>query len=225
MPSMTRDISVSTFSQPNVWELLVKRGGLEILRSERGALVQALASFPQITSVLEVGSGTGGNLSLLRLFAPELQYLGFDRNNAALRRSPNEGTSLFLEAEATKAFPIKTKSVDIVFSLASLLYVSGEEIERTLREMDRVSKLGIVLIEQHDEHSSPEGQFVLDESASSGYWIRDYRGLFSKLKLASEVAPIAGPLFETEQWKKYGSVVVHRKSKPTLLSRIRRVLE
>jgi predicted O-methyltransferase YrrM len=149
----------------------------------RLALVDQIASFSPLASVLEFGCNCGPNLYLLAKKYPEIAITGIDINESAIE----EGKKLFsLEKisnvtlitggiEDLKA--IKDKSYDVVFTDAVLIYVGRDAIEQVVGELIRISRKGLVFVERNiSSHENREKRNGLGVRRL-GFWHRDYEAL------------------------------------------------
>jgi len=133
---------------------------------------------PSPANMLEIGCNCGPNLYKLSLKYPDATIVGTDINKMAIQKGNEwfreEGISnvkLFaLRAEEHNQFP--DKSFDVVFSWAVLLLIGPDKIGKVLKEMFRLAKKELILIEKHeeDEKKDPRGLGYVDH----GYWKRDY---------------------------------------------------
>jgi ubiquinone/menaquinone biosynthesis C-methylase UbiE len=133
-------------------------------------------------TILEVGCASGPNLYLLARKYPEAEIVGIDINKEAVEKGNvwfrEEGISnvklLARKAEELADFP--DRHFDIVFSFATLLLIGPDKIERVVRQMTRVARHKVILIEVYGENpNDPHGN--LFGFRSDIYWKRDYRTL------------------------------------------------
>jgi ubiquinone/menaquinone biosynthesis C-methylase UbiE len=112
------------------------------------------------------------------------------------------------DAAALSAFP--TGSRDIVLSCALCLYVPPEQIEIVLREMLRVARQRVILMEQHRlANEAAADEFILRPGRSDGYWIRDYQAVLRNIDptLSIEVSQIPAPRWPAEKWKSLAHLI------------------
>lgn len=100
--------------------------------------------------VLEVGCGFGRNLKfLLEHLSFPASLIGFDISETMVRkakRNLNERSSL--GCADVNALPFHEKSYDLVFTHAILMHVQEKNIENAIREMMRIAKKYLVIIEE-----------------------------------------------------------------------------
>ncbi len=183
----------------------------ELNGSERAVLIEALFEFAPFGSVLEVGSAFGQNFHLLAPLFPEVSFVGVDRDSECVAGAKSLFSELrisnveFLEQDMEKLhFP--DQSFDLVFSSAALLFISPEKISAVISEMWRVSRKGIVLLEQH-QAGAPDQSFIRGDGAR--YWVRDYEELAKGFAARERVTvkKVLNALWTNEQWDKFGSVI------------------
>lgn len=136
------------------------------------------------TSILEIGSNCGPNLYQLAKKFPNVKIVGIDINEIAVQKGnewfKQEGISnvklLVSRADELKQFP--DKSFDVVFTWAVLLLVGPDKIEEVMKEMFRITRTKLLLLEYFDEYvdKDPQGLGVY----CGGYWKRDYVALLKQ---------------------------------------------
>ena len=130
--------------------------------------------------VLEIGSNCGNRLAKLAKDRPNVQCVGVDVNREAVEFGNHQFAQLGIPnvslrtLEAAGLCDISDGAFDIVFSWATLIYVPGSDIESVLRNMIRISKNGVVMLEMHDE-SITTYPAVRGKLVPPGNWKRNYR--------------------------------------------------
>lgn len=112
----------------------------------------------QVSSILEVGAGDGNNLPLLHKLMPGARLHGIDISPkrvefASQHPLHRELGITFSVADATK-LPFESASFDAVFSMYCLEHLP-HEYQAALREMCRVARKCVVLVEPVPEHRGP----------------------------------------------------------------------
>jgi ubiquinone/menaquinone biosynthesis C-methylase UbiE len=163
-------------------------------------------------SALEVGCNCGNILLQLSHLHPGLALTGIDLNRTAIRKGREwlsqagatgitliEGSAEELEHKASGPF-------DIVFSLASLIYVPPASIVQVLSAMIRASRKAVILMEMQadrflrDEHVF--GEFCRVKGLCQGNWKRDYPAIIEGLGLP--VASVTVTWVPREVWQPGG---------------------
>lgn len=188
--------------------------------SERATLVEAVVKEYPFISALEVGCGFGHNFHHLATILRRPHFIGVDKNYGtilegnAFLAALNLQSRVFLQTEdLLSGLPFKDEEFEVVYTIASLLYVRAEQIERALKELLRVCKRRLILVEQQVPKEALRGQelgvFVAKPGDVSGYWLRDYQGILEKVAPGLKITctKIPAPRFQSEQWQQYGSVI------------------
>jgi ubiquinone/menaquinone biosynthesis C-methylase UbiE len=170
----------------------------------RKLLIDEISKFYPFESVLELGSASGANLFLLAEKYPKVNFYGIDVSKKAIKEGQkffkNKGIkNIFLKTlNISRLKGFADKSMDIVFSDASLIYIGPEKINHVFEEMFRVAKKTIILCEQHTGK----------ESFYDNKWVHNYK------KIVKRIIPEATINFtkiseETWQgdWAKYGYII------------------
>lgn len=164
----------------------------------RQTIVELLREHPW-DSLLEVGCSAGPNLKVIRDSFPDKKLYGVDVNAPSV-----EAAKAFVDAEFAVAsfhkLPFEDKSVDIILADAVLMYAKPEEIREVMKELSRVAKHRILIVDR----VTPS---VLGEDAG-GVWGRDYPTLLSELgfhvkerKMEEKDWP------DSHNWQRYGAFV------------------
>jgi ubiquinone/menaquinone biosynthesis C-methylase UbiE len=144
----------------------------------RSEIITELKRFPEIGTVLEIGSSWGPNLVLINKHNPDIYCTGIDisRNmvDAGTRYFKKQGYKKIrlIRGDMTLLTSFGDNEFDLIISDAALIYVDARKIVHLASEMARVAKSGLILVEFDQDNKDPLGQ--LFEAA----WIRDYEMLF-----------------------------------------------
>lgn len=163
------------------------------------------------TSALEIGCNTAPNLYLLARKNPGIRLHGLDVSRSAIE----EGRRLLAKASVTNAIletgqaddlsRFASKSFDVTFCDAVLIYVGRDKIDRVIDEMVRLSRKAVVLCEWHDSGADPKGRFLYKK----GYWVRDYASLFATRErtIRVEMEKITRDIWDDDYWSEYGHII------------------
>ncbi len=180
----------------------------------RSFLVERIAAFSPISSVLEIGCASGPNLYLLAKRFPESEIMGIDIRPHAVQDG-NEGfaregiTNVKLSVgRAEDLSQFKDKSVDVVFTDAILIYVRRAAILRVIKQMLRIPRKRTALVECHDferQLGDRQGLGVFNR----GLWIRDYMTLLKQFVPEEQirVTKITKEVWPDDGWGKNGAVI------------------
>ena len=157
-------------------------------------------------SILEFGCASGPNLYWLGREFPGTECYGVDISEKAIR----EGQKFF-KKENIKNVSLKAggagslkkfgaKSVDLIFTDATLLYFGKDKIKNILNEILRVAGKKIIFFEMH--HDQPDSVF-------RGNWIHNYKSLFENLCPSAKVKISRLPenIWRSGGWTKYGNMI------------------
>lgn len=180
----------------------------------RSYLVERIAAFSPITSLLEIGSASGPNLYLLAKRFPDSEIRGVEINPHAVEVG-NEGFSregisnVKLSAgRAEDLSEFKDNSFDVVFTDATLIYVKRGAIYGVIKEMLRIARKGLVFVECHDFEQRPDDRLGLGVY-TRGLWVRDYVTLLKQFVSEEQihVTKITTDIWPDEGWGKHGAVI------------------
>ena len=113
----------------------------------------------------------------------------------------NEITLINMQADDLNSF--EDASADVVFTDAMLLYVAPDKIKCVVREMLRVARSRLVMLEMHDHTSSPGGRYTRDG------WLRNYEALLNPLvgKDTIRLEKLPPGLRTSGRWPQYGTII------------------
>jgi ubiquinone/menaquinone biosynthesis C-methylase UbiE len=127
-------------------------GGYKYLAGRWKPVAEALIEKYGLTnesSVLDVGCGKAFLLYEMKVLLPELTVAGFDISKHGLAGAKNEvKESLFIH-RAQEPYPYKDEEFDLVISLGCFHNLRIFELEKALREVERVGKHGYVMLESY----------------------------------------------------------------------------
>ncbi len=114
----------------------------------RELIVWALKKFNWF-SLWEVGCGPGANIIKLVQTFKDRQYGGSDINQDAIDLATKTFTGGRFHCESVEDMLLSDKSVDIILSDATLIYITPDKIDKVMNEIKRISRNGIVFCEFH----------------------------------------------------------------------------
>jgi len=171
----------------------------------RKLLIDAICRFEPLESVLEIGCASGPNLFFLSERLPHAKLYGVDISKKAVQ----VGTELMKEKNIRNVFltcrkaddlsPFRDKSIDVVFTAATLVCIGPDKIKAALREMTRVAKKAIVLLEWHTDSNT---------SVYEDHWAHNYEKLFGEIAPQAEIIKTKIPEnIWPGEWSKFGYIV------------------
>lgn len=197
-----------------VWKIKTNKEFSDTWMSDphRLYLADRIAGFEPVRSILEVGCNSGPNLAVLSARFPDARLSGTDINSRvvarareaekALSRSKTPWTVETGTAEELQRFP--NRSVDIVMSDATLMYLGPRDIRAALAEFVRVADRAIVLHEWHD------GQLNGGSKWWYAHWIHDYKTILESISgtEAVKVEPVPPGLWTDRGWNTWGATIL-----------------
>jgi SAM-dependent methyltransferase len=99
------------------------------------------------SSVLDVGCGKAFLLYEMKLLLPGLNIAGFDISKYGLHQAKEEIKENLFAHRAQEVYPFKNKQFDLVISLGCLHNLKVFELEKALKEIERVGKKGYIMLE------------------------------------------------------------------------------
>lgn len=184
-----------------------------IKHPHRSLLVGRVASFSPISSILEIGCGSGPNLYLLAKKFPRAEIRGIDINPQVVQAGNDwfaaEGLSnVKLSVGRTESLGEFTdKSFDVAFTDAVLIYVNRDQIYGVIKDMVRITRRGLIFVEYHDfaqQLNDKQGLGVY----TSGHWVRDYVALLKQFVPVEQIRVTRlGDLWPGGNWGKFGAIV------------------
>src|SRR3990167_2243077 len=118
----------------------------------RDLIVQALKNI-KFNSVIEIGCGAGYNLHRIRQTFPKVDIGGVDISEQAIetaKRLLPLDTAVLEQSSADKLF-LSDKSVDVVLTDMCLIYIDPFNIVKVLKEIRRVGRSNVLLLEFHSQ--------------------------------------------------------------------------
>ncbi|KKT89072.1 MAG: Methyltransferase type 12 [Candidatus Jorgensenbacteria bacterium GW2011_GWC1_48_8] len=169
----------------------------------RSLLVEKISKYnPQ--NALEIGCASGPNLILLSRKLPQAKFSGIDLSGSAIQTGKK-----YLELQKIKNVELRVgnvlnlknipdKSFDVVFTDAVLIYVGKNKIKGVLRELARIAKYAVILVEWN---SVKDWEYL-------GHWAYNYETLFKEIAPAAKVTltKFTEDVWPGE-WSKHGGIV------------------
>jgi len=180
----------------------------------RSFLLERIFRFSPISSILEIGCNCGPNLSLIAKKFPSTEVRGIDVNPMAIQKGnellAQEGISnvKLSVGKASELAQFQDKSFDIVFTDAVLIYIGPDKIKEVVREMLRLTRRALILVERHcfePQNGNPNGLGVY----RYGCWERDYLTLLKQFVPEKHISitKITEDLWPEERWQKSGAII------------------
>lgn len=172
----------------------------------RKFLIEKICSYYPFETILEIGCASGPNLYLLVRKFPNVKFYGIDISKAAIKKGKNffrkqKIKNIYLEvSKADNLSDFKSKSIDIIFTDATLIYLGKDKIKTVLKEIIRVAKKVIIFFEWHSESSN--------NSFYHGHWVHNYKELFKNFVREEKIKVFKTPIEGWGGgWIKYGHII------------------
>ncbi|MFC1942399.1 class I SAM-dependent methyltransferase [Chloroflexota bacterium] len=177
-------------------------------------LRERVANFSPVSSLIEVGSASGANLYLLAKEHPKAQLVGIDINTAAVqygkKQFAREGiTNVELQVgKADELGKFQDKSFDILFTNALLIYIGPDKIEEVIKNMIRITRQALILIELQLFESEGRRKDALGLYQHDN-WVRDYAALFRQFTPEEQIRVTKLPegIWPVEPWQDSGAII------------------
>lgn len=180
-----------------------------LLDRHRAFLLDRISSFGPLESVLDIGCGAGAAGLLLakkfpamRVYGVDIHKLSVDAGNANFKKH-NIANAKLMYGNACDLSLFKSKSVDLVYTDAVLLYVGPEKIIQAIREMLRVALKGVLLFEFHDQALTSDRE-IRGIHTEDGF-VRNYERLIHMVAPECSVSIVKIPtdVFPGGRWPLY----------------------
>jgi ubiquinone/menaquinone biosynthesis C-methylase UbiE len=178
----------------------------------RPFLINRISNFSSNT-ILEIGCNCGPNLRLLAKKFPRAVIMGIDINPLAVEKGnewlAQEGISnvKLSVGKADELGDFQDTSFDVVFTDAVLMYIGPDKIKNVIKEMIRVTRLALILLEWHDFDSDHRDQGL--GVYYRGAWRRDYVALLKQFVREEQihVTKITEEIWPEKNWKEVGAII------------------
>lgn len=143
----------------------------------RKVISAALRLFPWL-SLFEIGVGGGANLVRIVKDFPGRQVGGADINKDAIALCEETFKGGYFKVGSGDDLMISDKSVDVILTDMTLIYISPLKIDKYLSEIKRLARDYVVLCEFHSTSWWNRWALYLNE----GYYAHNYRKRLQKLE-------------------------------------------
>ena len=176
-------------------------------------LSEKIEKYFPFRNILEIGCNAGPNLYWLAKKYPGVYLVGIDINPVAISNGmvllKKEGIcNVYLEtrrADDLKKYP--DKSFDIVFTNATLIYIGPDKINKVIKEMIRLARKALILIEWHSgqQTGDPYGSGIYN----FGGWKRNYENLLKPYIQGKRISINKDDCFKVmgKDWEELGHII------------------
>jgi ubiquinone/menaquinone biosynthesis C-methylase UbiE len=127
-------------------------GGYDYIPGRWKSVAEALIKNYNLKSgskVLDVGCGKGFLLYEMKLLIPELDIKGIDISKHGLRNAKKEVKPFLKKHKAQDSLPFEDNKFDLVISLGTLHNLRIFDLEKSLKEIERVGRQGYIMLESY----------------------------------------------------------------------------
>ena len=101
------------------------------------------------SKILDMGCGKGYLLYEIKKILPEIQISGFDISKYAIKNSKKEIKKYLSIKDIKNKLKYKKKSFDLVMSLGLFHNLNLVEIEKSLKQINRIAKKSFIMVESY----------------------------------------------------------------------------
>lgn len=161
----------------------------------RATIVELLKTF-EWAYLLEVGCSSGPNLKLIRDAFPDKALFGMDVNaDSVMEAKKFLPDNVAVRQGAVNHIHFIDGYFDVVLADAVLMYTTPEDIERAMKEIDRVAKRAVLIVDR----------FAENEEITGHVWGRNYTRILEDMGYSVMEVPMTEELWPTSKnWQKYG---------------------
>ena len=152
----------------------------------------------EFDSVLEIGCGCGENLAAIERTFKDKKIMGVDVNLERLDIA-RKNTNVELYWADINDLEIADKSFDVVFTNALFCMLRPEEIEHGIKEMVRIAKKYLILIELNSPMRF--GKTGADRTGA------DWKQLFKELGSEAKLKKIPADVWGVSPWLRDGYII------------------
>jgi len=168
--------------------------------THRELLLSALKK-EKFKSILDVGCGYGQDLVLIKDEFPKVRIAGIDASRERIIEATEALGNIQLVVGYASELPFKDKSFDISFTDAVLMMGGTARSILILKEMVRVTKGKIFLIETHSKVTEDDAKFL-------EYNVRDYQIILPEMGLKNiKLTKITKDIWQGYPWENWGYLI------------------
>lgn len=127
-------------------------GGYRFIEGRWKPVAEALILEYQLTNeskILDVGCGKGFLLYEIKNILPNIQIVGFDISKHALENAHPDVRPFLIYHKAQEPYRFRDKEFDLVISITTLHNLRLADLEKSLKEIERVGKKAYVMLESY----------------------------------------------------------------------------
>lgn len=148
-----------------------------VLDDRRGAFWRELLAGIEVSSVLEVGCGQGGNLRPIAGLVEPAAIWGIDISATAVDRARANAPGTNIVLGPARDLPFRDRWFDLVFTIGVLIHQPETTLPLVLAEIVRCSRRYVLWAEYHASQATE----VPYHDASGALFKRDYGRIYAEL--------------------------------------------
>lgn len=153
----------------------------------------------EFESVLELGCGFGENIMALEKTFSGKKIVGIDIMPTRVEIARKNTNAEIILGDINDLSQFEDKSFDIVFTNALFIMIEPKTVEKTIKEMVRIAKKKIILVECQSEDRFSE--------VYAGRLAANYKELFAELGLKATSKKIPKEVWGGEPWLSNGYII------------------
>ncbi len=131
-------------------EYINRNRDLTLFKKRMGFFKKLLNSYPEIKSILEVGTNIGGNLSVLQQINPTLDLTAIEPNKKAAAMAEDLVPEAHIFNQSIQGFE-RAEKYDLVYTSGVLIHISDNDLKTVLQKIYDLSRKYILTIEYYSE--------------------------------------------------------------------------
>lgn len=170
----------------------------------RQLIVDEVEKLGDINKILEIGCNTGANLIRINEVYPKINLVGVDISDRCINKAREYMPNAFFKVCDYHVLPFPDEYVDLILADAVLMYSNPERIEQAMKEIDRVSKKYVIIVDRDSKSKA---------GVRNGHiWRRNYALILREMGYSVKKYKIEPQYWPNSVgWAKYGVVVVGMK--------------
>jgi len=138
------------------------------------------------SKILDAGCGKGFLLFEIKRLLPGIDVRGFDISKHGLKNSKKEIKKYLKIGDVKKKFPYKSKFFDLVLSFNCLHNLEIFELEKSLKELERVGKKNFIVVESYRNSKELFNLQCWALTANAFFSKNEWVWLFKKFKYSGD---------------------------------------
>lgn len=138
------------------------------------------------SKVLDVGCGKGYLLFEIKKILPNIKVYGFDISKHAIKNAKIQIKKNLFVHDGKKTFPFKNKYFDFTFTLACLHNFKVNDLEKSIKEIERVSKKSYIMVEGYRNEQELFNLQCWALTAETFFDDKEWKWMFKKCKFSGD---------------------------------------